>query len=79
MREVRGALFCVIKIFFGHSVEGNITKHMETIAYFTNLNNALKEKEKHSNSFVFPFKCHFHKDRRVLKNILRVNFHSLTV
>jgi hypothetical protein len=79
MRKAKGTLFCVKKIFFGRSIEGNIIRYIEAIAYFTDLKKALQEKAKHSDSFVFPFQCHFHKDRRALKNIIRPNFHSSNI
>jgi len=69
------ALYSVKKIFFGEGLQGEIVRYIESIAYFTNLKNALEEKTKHKDSFVFPFKCQFHQDRRALKNIIRVNYH----
>jgi len=75
MKKEKKALFTVEKIFFGHGIHGELIRYIESIAYFTNLKNALEEKIKHKNSFVFPFRCKFHKDRRALKNIIRVNYH----
>ena len=75
MYKEKKILFTVMKIFFGEGLHGELVRYVESIAYFTNLNNALKEKSKHTNSFVFPFRCQFHKDRRALKNVIRVNYH----
>ncbi|PHR56531.1 MAG: hypothetical protein COA44_07935 [Arcobacter sp.] len=75
MRRGKNTLFSVQKIFFGHTLEGELIRYIEAIAYFTNLQSALIEKAKHKGCFVFPFNCKFHKDRRKLSTILRANFH----
>jgi len=75
MRKKRGTLYTVQKIFFGHDVGGKITRYIEAIAYYTDLKSALVEKAKHTNSFVFPFKCKFYRDRRIRKNIIRAHYH----
>jgi len=76
MKKEKKSLFTVEKIFFGQDLQGELVRYIESIAYFTNFKSALEEKVKHTNSFVFPFNCQFHKDRRSLKNIIRVNFHQ---
>lgn len=74
MRKIKGALFSVQKIFFAPNIKGERSRYSEAIAYFTDLKNALKEKARHSNSFVFPVACKFHRDRRSTKGIIRANF-----
>ena len=75
MGKEKKALYTVEKIFFGKGLDGELIRYIESISYFSNLKKALEESTKHTNSFVFPFKCRFHKDRRALKNIVRVNYH----
>lgn len=74
MKKIIGMLYSVQKIFFAPGPRGERMRYSEAIAYFTNLKNALNEKAKHSNSFVFPHACTFHKDRRATKAIIRANF-----
>ncbi len=75
MRKPTGISFSLQKVFYGQDVHGNRTRYIEPIAYFTDLHTALKEKSKHSMSFVFPFQCRFYPERRKEQSIIRVNYH----
>ena len=75
MQKARKVIFSVQKIFYAYDLHGQEKPYVEGVAYLTNFKDALKEKSKYSQSFVFPFKCRFHLDRREKSSLLRANFH----
>ncbi len=75
MQTTEGILFSLQKIFFGNDSNGERVRYIEAIAYFRDLRSALDEKRKHPMSFVFPFRCTFHEDRRKTASIIRANYH----
>ena len=75
MKREENVAFALKKTFFSFDTMGNILRYSESIAYFTDLSRALKEKANHTNSFVFPLQCHFHKDRRDKGHLIRATYH----
>lgn len=75
MKERHGVTFALKKVFLNFDAKGKAWRWIEDLAYFTDLNMALKEKKKYRDSFIFPFHCHFYKDRRAKDTLLRPLFH----
>jgi len=75
MKRVENVAFTLKRTFFSFDTRGNVLRYFEAIAYFTDLNSALKERGNYRDSFVFPFNCNFFHDRRVKKNLIRSTFH----
>lgn len=75
MKERKKITFALKKAFFDFDAKGKVLRWIEELAYFTDLKMALKEKKNYKDSFVFPLYCHFYKDRRAKKSLLRPHFH----
>lgn len=75
MMETHGVTFALKKRFSNFDAKGKVWRWFEVLAYFTDLEMALKEKTKYADSFVFPLRCRFYKERREKNTLLRPLFH----